>query len=154
MSNPPTMAITGTSSRSRTLLTHLACAELRRSRIHVISLPAGLPADAPAGLLADRSSEIGEIGDEPIDIRVIMLHGDQPLLGLAPRRQEYPAVVLQQPVRVTVGVVDVQEAAEIADRLGGEDHAALGPDRDNMRLQPVAADLPLQASDRPLAQPL
>src|ERR1017187_6549053 len=38
MSNPPTMAITGTSSRSRTLLTHLACAELRRSRIHVISL--------------------------------------------------------------------------------------------------------------------
>jgi hypothetical protein len=30
------MAITGTSSRSRNLLTHLACAELRRSRIHVI----------------------------------------------------------------------------------------------------------------------
>src|SRR5512142_2940971 len=33
MSNPPTMATTGTSSRSRTELTHQACAELRRSRI-------------------------------------------------------------------------------------------------------------------------
>src|SRR5260221_1571993 len=33
MSNPPTIAITGTSSRSRNALTHQACAELRRSRI-------------------------------------------------------------------------------------------------------------------------
>ena len=39
MSNPPTIATTGTSSRSRTSLTHLACAELRGSRIHVIFQP-------------------------------------------------------------------------------------------------------------------
>src|SRR5512146_3246666 len=36
--------------------------------------------------------EFSEVCDQALDIRLIVLHRDQPLLDLAPRRQENPAV--------------------------------------------------------------
>jgi hypothetical protein len=60
-------------------------------------------------LSSDRRAERTEVRHQPVDARCVMLHGDQPLLDLPPRRQEDPAVVLEQPVRVAVPVVDGQE---------------------------------------------
>src|ERR1039458_8954537 len=98
-------------------------------------------------LRPNRSREGREILDKTVYVVRIVLNRDQPLLGFAPRRQEDAAVVLEQPVGVAVGVVDFKEVAEVADRLGGEDHAALGADRHDPRLKPVSADLPLYPLD-------
>src|SRR6516164_8525566 len=38
--------------------------------------------------------ERAEVLDEEVHVRLVVLHGDQPLLDLAPGRQEDPAVVL------------------------------------------------------------
>src|SRR5690242_11886414 len=70
--------------------------------------------------------EFSEVCGQAVDIRLIVLHRDQPLLDLAPRRQENSAVVLVEPVRVAVPVVHAEEAAVVGDRVGGEHHAALG----------------------------
>src|SRR5690242_6804963 len=70
--------------------------------------------------------EFSEVRDQAVYIRLIVLHRDQPLLDLAPRRQENPAVVLVEPVRVAVPVVHAEEAAVVGHRVGGEHHAALG----------------------------
>ena len=69
-----------------------------------------------AGAPSRRVGEVVEVGDEPVDVGVGVLHRDQPLLDLAPRRQEHAAVVLDQPVRVAVAVVELEEVAEVADR--------------------------------------
>ena len=100
----------------------------------------------------DGRGERPEVGDQQVDVGLVVLDRDEPLLDLAPRRQEHAAVVLEEPVRVAVAVIDTEEAAVVADRLGGEHHAALGPDRDHVGLQPGPGDLPLDAADRALPQ--
>src|SRR6185437_15929470 len=77
--------------------------------------------------------EFSEVRDQAVDIRLIVLHRDQPLLDLAPRRQENPAVVLVEPVRVAVPVVHAEEAAVVRDLLGGKYDAALGAGGDHVR---------------------
>src|SRR3954468_15844189 len=64
-----------------------------------------------------RSGQASEVRDEPVDIGVGVLHRDQPLLDLAPRRQEDAAVVLDQPVRVAELGVDLEKAAVVAHGL-------------------------------------
>src|SRR5258708_17241970 len=81
-----------------------------------------------------------------------MLNRDQPLLRLAPRWQEHPAVVLEQPVRMTVLVVDRDEVAEVAYRLRAEDDAALSTDRHDVRWEIVTLDRPIDAVDGECAQ--
>src|SRR5216683_1038157 len=81
-----------------------------------------------------------------------MLYRDQPLLDLAPGWQEDAPVVLEKPVGVAVAVIDAEEAAVVADRLGREHDAALGPDRHHVGIQPGPGDLPLDAADRALPQ--
>src|SRR6202042_1149509 len=103
---------------------------------------------------AERGGEPGKVVGEPGDVRLVVLHRDQPLLDLSPGRQEDPAIVLVEPVRVAVGIVDAEEAAEVADRFGGEHHAALGADRYHLSVQAVPVDLRLQAGDRLLPQRL
>ena len=88
--------------------------------------------------------ERGEVLHQAVDVRLVVLDRDQPLLALPPRRQEHPAVVLVQPVRVAVRVVDAEEVAEVPDRVGREHHAALGADGDHVRGQAVADDLSLE----------
>src|SRR5947209_3725490 len=48
--------------------------------------------------------EFSEVCDQAVDIRLIVLHRDQPLLDLAPGREENPAVGLVETVRVAVAV--------------------------------------------------
>ena len=98
----------------------------------------------------DARSKPHDITVKAIYITLVMLDRDQPLLGLAPRRQEDAAVVLEQPVRVAVGVVDSQEVTEVADRRAAEDDAALRADRDDAGVQPVARRWP-RTRRRPLA---
>src|SRR5436309_13541306 len=81
--------------------------------------------------------EDGKVLDQAVDIRVIVLHRDEPLLDLAPRRQEDPAVVLVEPVRVAVPVVHAEEAAVVGDRIGCEYDATLGTCGDHVRYQAV-----------------
>src|SRR5947208_1565968 len=81
--------------------------------------------------------EVGEVCDEPVDIRLIVLHRDQPLLDLAPRRQENPAVVLVEPVRVAVPVVHAEEAAVVGHCVRCEYHTALGARGDHVRDEAV-----------------
>src|SRR4051794_4092443 len=98
--------------------------------------------------------EFSEVRDQAVDIRLIVLHGDQPLLDLAPRRQENPAVVLVEPVSVAVPVVHAEEAAVVGDRLAGEDHAALGARGDHVRGEPVRLDGDLDAGGSAQAEAL
>src|SRR5690349_11610935 len=83
--------------------------------------------------------EFSEVRDQAVDIRLIVLHRDQPLLDLAPRRQENSAVVLVEPVRVAVPVVHAEEAAVVGHRVGGEHHAALGAGGDYVGGEAVVA---------------
>ena len=53
-----------------------------------------------------RAGEVVAVGDEAVDVLVGVLHRQQPLLDLAPRRQEAPPVVLHQPVGVAVAAVE------------------------------------------------
>src|SRR5579871_4635205 len=75
---------------------------------------------------ANFCGEGAEVADEPVDVRFVVLYGDQPLLDLAPGRQEHPAVVLEQPVSVTERAVDGEELAVVPDDFRAEDDAALG----------------------------
>src|ERR1700753_406698 len=84
--------------------------------------------------------EFSEVRDQAVDIRLIVLYGDQPLLDLAPRRQENPAVVLVEPVGVAVPVVHAEEAAVAGDRIGGEDDTALGARGDHVGGEAVVLD--------------
>src|ERR1035441_6640522 len=103
-------------------------------------------------LRPDRGGKGGKIRHELVNIVRIVLNRDQPLLDLAPWRQEDAAVVLEQPVGMAVRIVEAEEAAEVADRLGREDHAALCPDGDHARGEPVSADFSLYPFDGTLAQ--
>src|SRR5882724_1367265 len=96
--------------------------------------------------------EFSEVRDQAVDIRFIVLHRDQPLLDLAPRRQENPAVVLVEPVGMAVPVVHAEEAAVVRDRIGGEDDAALGARRDHVGGEAVRLDGFLDAGGGPLAE--
>ena len=49
---------------------------------------------------ADRSGEDAEVLHEAVDVGLVVLDRDEPLLDLAPGREEDPAVVLIEPVRV------------------------------------------------------
>src|SRR5260370_27728620 len=82
-------------------------------------------------------SEDSEVIGKAGDVGLVVLDRDQPLLHLPPGRQEDPSVVLEQPVRLAAGVVDAEEPAEIADRLGGEHHAS--PRAAGQPLRPPAA---------------
>ena len=65
--------------------------------------------------------EVGEpldVAHEPVDVGLVVLDGEQPLLHLAPWRQEDAAVVLNQPVQVAEPLVDVQEVPVVASRAG------------------------------------
>ena len=72
------------------------------------------------------SAKLRDVGDEPVHVLGGVLDREQPLLDLAPRREEDAAVVLDQPVRLAVPAVDLQELAEVLGRLGQERDAALG----------------------------
>ena len=87
----------------------------------------------------DGVREPGEVRDEPVDVGVGVLHREQPLLDLAPGRQEDAAVVLDEPVRLPEPVVDAEEVAVLADALALERDAALRADAD---------DVPAEARDR------
>ena len=72
------------------------------------------------GKIRSRRYSVGEhteIRDQTIDVGLIVLNRDEPLLGLAPGRKKDAAVVLEQPVGVAVPVVDGQVVAVVADRL-------------------------------------
>ena len=51
--------------------------------------------------------EPGEVGGEPVDIVLVVLNGQQPLLHLAPWREKHPAIVLHEPVQVAQSGVDL-----------------------------------------------
>src|SRR6201991_1432930 len=72
----------------------------------------------------DRCGEPAEVRGESVDIVLVVLNRQQPLLHLPPWREEYTAIVLHQPVQVAESGVDFQEIAELADPLGAEGHAA------------------------------
>src|SRR5258706_15209639 len=69
-----------------------------------------------------------------------MITRKQPGWVIPPGGQEPPAVVLEQPVRMAVLVVDRKKIAEVPYRLSAEDDTALGPDRHDARRETVAFD--------------
>src|SRR5580692_3911099 len=81
---------------------------------------------------ADGSSEDGEVLHEAVDVGLVVLDRDQPLLDLAPGREEDPAVVLIEPVRVAVPVVNAEETAVAGDGFGAEYDAAFGAGSDDV----------------------
>src|SRR5579884_3330530 len=89
--------------------------------------PPVMPASA-----GDRGREAGEVADEPVDVGLVVLDGQQPLLHLPPRRQEHPAVVLDEPVQLVQPVVDAEEVTVFAHRLVPEGDAPLGAHRDHV----------------------
>src|ERR1700748_1433983 len=91
----------------------------------------------PPGFWSGGPGEDGEVLDQAVDIRFVMLHGDQPLLDLAPRRQENAAVALVEPVRVAVPVVHAEEAAIAGHGVRREHDAALGARGDHVRDEAV-----------------
>ena len=103
---------------------------------------------APVIVALPRSSRSGQdvaVGDEAVDVLVGVLHRHQPLLDLAPGRQERAAVVLHQPVGVAVAPVEPEEVAEVADRVREERDAALGAGGHHPPGQPVPVDDVLEA---------
>src|SRR6187200_1125797 len=56
-----------------------------------------------------------EVGGEPVDIALVVLNGQQPLLHLPPRREKHPAIVLHEPVQVAQSGVDLKEIPKFAD---------------------------------------
>jgi hypothetical protein len=87
-----------------------------------------------------------EVGDEPVDVGLGVLHGQQPLLDLAPRWQEHPAIVLHEPVQVAPAVVDLEEVAVVAHRRPVNATQPLAPDADHLPRQAVRGDVTLEAS--------
>jgi hypothetical protein len=69
-----------------------------------------------------------------------VLDRHQPLLDLAPRRQEDPAVVLHEPVGVPVAAVERPEVPEVPDPGGQERHASLRAGRHDVPLLAVPVD--------------
>src|SRR6185437_2016337 len=100
----------------------------------------GYAIDLTPGSWSGGPGEDGEVCDQAVDIRLIVLHRDQPLLDLAPRRQENPAVVLVEPVRVAVPVIHAEEAAVVRDPAVDEHDAALGAGGDHVRGEAVVFD--------------
>ena len=70
-----------------------------------------------------------EVAEKTVDIGGVVLDRDEPLFGLSPGWQEHPTVVLEQPVRMVVPVVNLEEVPVVANRLGREGDATLRPDR-------------------------
>src|SRR5579875_1289530 len=89
---------------------------------------------------ADLVAEPGEVRDEPVDVGVAVLNREQPLLDLAPRRQEHATVVLDEPVRLAEPVVDLEEVAVLAHRLGPESDATLRADAHDVPVEAVVGD--------------
>ena len=89
-------------------------------------------------LICSRSCDVG---DEPVDVLVGVLDRHQPLLDLAPRRQEDAAVVLHQPVRLAVPAVDAR-GSRGSSWIGSrqERDAALGPGGDTCQGRPCSLD--------------
>ena len=100
---------------------------------------------ARAELGAGHRGQLAEVGDQAVDVGLGVLHRQQPLLDLAPRWEEHPAIVLQEPVQLPPAVVDGEEVAVVAHRLGREADAALRPDADDAPGQPVGGDVRLEA---------
>src|SRR6266536_1310429 len=115
--------------------------------VTALTRPDGSSGSSPQGL-----GKIAKIPYKHVDVRLVMLHRDQPLLDLPPGRQEDAAVVLEEPVRMAVGVLDAEEAAEVAHGLGGKDDAALRADRDDLGVEPGTADLAGESAGRSAAQ--
>src|SRR3954469_24058906 len=92
------------------------------------------------GPSTDRGSEPVEVCGEPVDVRVIVLHRQQPLLHLPPRRQKYATVVLDEPVRVAQAVVDAEEVTVFPHRFGAEGDATLGTDAHDVPGEATAGD--------------
>src|SRR6478609_5813256 len=82
-----------------------------------------------------RRSQPGEVRGEPVDVVAVVLDGKEPLLHLAPRGEEHAAIVLHQPVQLTVSGIDLQEVAELAHRAAPEGDAPLGPYRHHVPLE-------------------
>ena len=101
-----------------------------------------------------RSARWAKFADEPVDVLVGVLHRHQPLLDLAPRRQEGAAVVLHQPVGVAVAAVEGEEVTEVVHLVGQERDAALRSGRDHPPRQPVLVDHALQPGLHARAQVL
>src|SRR5882757_9457852 len=91
-----------------------------------------------------RFGEPGEVGREPVDVVAVVLYGQQPLLHLPPWREEYPAIVLHEPVQVAQSGVDPEEVAELAHPVPTERHTTLGAHRDDVPVVPVFGDHALQ----------
>src|SRR5881628_17595 len=81
---------------------------------------------APSPRRGDRGGERGEVARETVDIVDRVLNRQQPLLHLPPWREEHATVVLHEPVQVPQPGVDLEEVAELADRLPPERHTSLG----------------------------
>src|ERR1041384_1238127 len=90
----------------------------------------------------------------PIHIFLCMLHRQQPLLALAPRRQKHPAIVLHQPRRIRVATVQPLNLLIIARHPLGVGDLPLRPHRHHLRREPVPRhDLPrpfLHAAPQPV----
>src|SRR5271170_8057241 len=99
-----------------------------------------------------RLGEGAEVLDQSVNVGPVVLDRDQPLLDLAPGREEDAAIMLVKPVRVTVPVVHAEEAAVAGDRFGREHHAALGARGDHVRGQSRVRDGLLDALGGPPAQ--
>src|ERR1700739_2942065 len=113
------------------------CAALRKSfRVTYLTFTS----DSVA-LWPHRCRKGREVADEPVDIGLVVLDRHQPLLDLAPRRQEDAAIVLKEPMRVAVGIPDGEEVTEVAHRPGRKHHAPLGAYRHDPRVQVVLRDL-------------
>ena len=117
--------------------------EERRSEPPPIRRPRSCPGDR---------SQLAEVGDEQVDVGLGVLHGQQPLLDLAPGWEEHAPIVLQEPVQVAPLVVDLEEVAVVAHRRPGEGHASLGPDADDPPRQTVGGDVLLEAAAGPRRQ--
>ncbi len=89
--------------------------------------------------------EPGEVGGEPVDIVLVVLNRQQPLLHLPPWREKHTAIVLHEPVQVAQSGVDLQEVAELADPVAAERHAALGADGHDVPAEAVLGDRRLPA---------
>src|SRR5215813_1535710 len=127
---------------------------MHRWRTRASTHSRGYAIDLPSGSWSGSPGEDGEVLDKAVDIRLSVLYRDQPLLDLAPRRQENPAVVLVEPVRVAVPVVHAEEAAVAGDRVRREHDAALGARGDHVRHETVVVDGVLDAGRGALAEAL
>ena len=102
-----------------------------------------------SGALTSRSASVATFRHEPVDVLVGVLDGHQPLLDLAPWRQEDAAVVLHQPVRVAQRSSTVRKSRK--SRIGSrpERDAPLGARCHDVPREPVLLDDRLDASRHP-----